>query len=263
VAQVVLVHWRPEEAAPHVAALREAGHEVRVLVPRGLKELRALARHPPDAIVIDLGRLPSQGRVVATVLRQQRATRGVPLLFLEGDREKTARVKALLPDASYTTWRGLAAALRRASAGRPEARPVVPGTMAAYSGTPLPKKLGIRSGSVVALLGAPGGFAERTLGPLPERVPVRADARSPYNVGLLFARSKADLSRRFPAAARAMGDPGALWILWPKKASGVRSDLDERAVRAFGLARGLVDYKIAAIDTTWSGLCFARRRARS
>jgi hypothetical protein len=60
-----------------------------------------------------------------------------------------------------------------------------------------------------------------------------------------------------------MGNPGALWILWPKKASGVRSDVDERAVRAFGLARGLVDYKIAAIDATWSGLCFARRRGSS
>ena len=57
-----------------------------------------------------------------------------------------------------------------------------------------------------------------------------------------------------------MGEPGALWIVWPKKASGIAADLDQSAVRAFGLARGLVDYKIAAIDETWSGLCFARRK---
>jgi CheY-like chemotaxis protein len=263
VADVLLVHWKPEEAAPHAAALGKAGHDVRVLAPDGMPELRALAARPPGAIVIDLGRLPSQGRAVATALRQQRATRRVPLLFVEGDPEKTARVKALLPDATYTTWRGLAGSLRKALAARPKEKPVVPGTMAGYSGTPLPKKLGIRPGSVVALLGTPEGFGTSTLRPLPEGAVVRRDVRSPFDVGLLFVRSKAQLARRFPPALKAMGDPGALWIVWPKKASGVRTDLDEKAVRAFGLARGLVDYKIAAIDATWSGLCFARRKANA
>jgi CheY-like chemotaxis protein len=263
VARVLLVHWKPEGAGPHVAALRNAGHEVQLLRPGGLPELRALADDPPDAIVIDLGRLPSQGRAVATALRQQRATREVPLVFVEGDPEKTARVKALLPDASYTTWRGLAGALQKGMKTRPKAKPVVPGTMAAYSGTPLPRKLGIKPGSAVALLGAPRDFARKTLGPLPGRATTRQDTRSAYNVGLLFVRSKADLARRFPAAAKAMGEPGALWIVWPKKPSGLQMDLDGNAVRAFGLARGLVDYKIAAIDATWSGLCFARRRAKS
>jgi hypothetical protein len=134
---------------------------------------------------------------------------------------------------------------------------------AGYSGTPLPKKLGIKVGSVVALVGAPEGFLERTLGPLPEGAAVRKGTRSPFNVGLLFARSRADLGRRFPAAAKAMGDPGALWIAWPKKASGVVTDLDESFVRDIGLAAGLVDYKVAAIDAVWSGLCFARRKARA
>jgi CheY-like chemotaxis protein len=262
VPRILLIHWKPEEAEPHVAALRKAGHEVRVLDPDGMPALRGLATDLPDAIVIDLGRLPSQGRSVATTLRQQRATRDVPLLFVEGDPEKAARVKTLLPDASYTTWRGLAGALRTAMKARPKAKPVVPGTMDAYSGTPLPKKLGIKAGSVVALLGAPEGFAKRTLGALPERATVRQGAHAAYNVGLLFVRSKADLERRFPAAVMAMGDPGALWIVWPKKPSGLQSDLDGNAVRVFGLARGLVDYKIAAIDATWSGLCFARRKAK-
>jgi CheY-like chemotaxis protein len=263
VARVLLVHWKPEEAGPHVSALRKAGHDVRVLEPDGMSELRALGACPPDAIVIDLGRLPSQGRAVATALRQQRATRDVPLVFVEGDPEKTARVRVLLPDASYTTWRGLAGALRKALATRPKGKPVVPGTMAAYSGAPLLNKLGIKPGSVVALLGAPEGFERRTLGALPGGVTVRQDTRSAFNVALLFARSKADLARRFPAAARAMGKPGALWIVWPKKPSGLQTDLDGNTVRAFGLARGLVDYKIAAIDVTWSGLCFARRKAKA
>jgi hypothetical protein len=134
--------------------------------------------------------------------------------------------------------------------------------LAGYSGTPLPRKLGIKIGSAVALLGAPEGFEARTLGPLPPGVVVRADTRSLFNVGLLFARSKTDLVRRFPGAARAMGDPGALWIAWPKKASGTETDLDGNAVREFGLGAGLVDYKVAAIDATWSGLCFARRKVK-
>ena len=139
---------------------------------------------------------------------------------------------------------------------------MAPQAPAGYSGTPLPKKLGIKPGSVVALLGAPEGFAKKTLGPLPERAVVRGDARSAFNVGLLFARSRADLVRLFPTAAKAMGQPGALWIAWPKKASGFETDLDGNAVREFGLTAGLVDYKVAAIDAVWSGLCFARRKGR-
>jgi CheY-like chemotaxis protein len=260
VARVLLVHWKPAEAGPLVEALSRAGHDVRVFDPDGLAALRAMAADSPGAIVIDLGRLPSQGLAVATAVRQRNATRGVPLVFLEGDPDKTARVKALLPDATYTSARGLAGALRRALAGRPKAKPVVPGIMAGYSGTPLPKKLGIKPGSIVTLLGAPEGFADEALGPLPEGATSRTDSRAAFHVGLLFVRSKADLARRFPAAARAMGKPGALWIVWPKKASGIATDLDQQTVRAFGLASGLVDYKIAAIDETWSGLCFARRK---
>lgn len=131
---------------------------------------------------------------------------------------------------------------------------------AGYSGTPLPRKLGIRPGSWVALLGAPAGF-ETALHPLPEGATTRRGSRLGANVIVLFAATRRDLARRFPAAARALGEPGALWIAWPKKASGVPSDLDENAVRDFGLTAGFVDYKVAAIDATWSGLCFARRRA--
>lgn len=158
--------------------------------------------------------------------------------------------------------RVLPCALRKAKGRTLTASPVVPDTMAGYSGTPLPRKLGIRPGSRVALLGAPDGFSGRTLGPLPVGVTLRSDTRVAFQVAVLFVRSRADLVRRFPAAARAMGQPGALWIAWPKKASGVATDLDGNVVRDFGLAAGLVDYKIAAIDETWSGLCFARRRAR-
>ena len=197
-ARLLLVHWKPEEAAPHAAALGEAGHEVRVLAPRGMPDLRALAGDPPDAIVIDLGRLPSQGRWVATAPRQQKAPRDVPLLLVEGDPGKTARVKALLPDAVYTSGRRLTEALRKALAARPNEKPVIPGMMAGYSGTPLPKKLGIEPGSAVALRGAPEGFATSPLRPLPGSAVVRRDVRSPFNVGGRGANHR----NIVPAAAR-------------------------------------------------------------
>ena len=259
--RLVLIHWKPEEAVPSAGALRRAGHDVRVLAPRGgVRDLRRLGEDPPDAVVIDLARLPSQGGAVGIALRQQKATRAVPLVFIKGDTEKTARVRQLLPDAVYADAKGLPAALRRAMARRARV-PVVPDTMAGYSGTPLPKKLGIKPGSRVALIGAPPDFA-RTLGPLPGGATVSADARSSANVVLLFAWSRAELGRRFARAVKAMAEGGALWIVWPKKASGLARDLGEGEVRGHGLAARLVDYKIAAIDATWSGLCFARRKAR-
>jgi hypothetical protein len=128
--------------------------------------------------------------------------------------------------------------------------------MVGYSGTPLPRKLGIKEGSVTALLGAPDGF-EATLGPLPDGARLRRDGRGHPDLVVAFGRSRAELARRWDSAER-LGAP--IWIAWPKKASGVATDLDENAVRDHGLARGWVDHKVAAIDETWSGLRFARRK---
>jgi hypothetical protein len=128
-----------------------------------------------------------------------------------------------------------------------------------YSGTPLPKKLGIGAEAVVALIQAPPGF-ERVLGALPDGVRFVSDLRRPADLIMLFARSQSDLARRLPAAVRAVGDGAQMWIAWPKKTSALAADLTEREVRAMGLATGLVDYKICAIDDTWSGLKFTSRR---
>jgi CheY-like chemotaxis protein len=258
VSRVLLVHWNVAEAKERAARLRGAGHRVEVYAAQGGEGLRDLREKPPDAVVIDLSRLPSHGRAVAVFLRQQKGTRHVPLVFVDGEAEKVARAKELLPDVTYTEWTRIRGDLARALRARPT-NPVVPDTMADYSGTPLPKKLGIRDGSTVAMLGAPEGF-ESKLVPLPKGVRIRRAGRRPSDVVLLFAKSGAELTRRFRAGDRALADGGGLWVAWPKAASGVRSDLSQARVRAFGLARGFVDYKICAIDDTWSGLCFARRR---
>lgn len=124
---------------------------------------------------------------------------------------------------------------------------------AGYAGTPLAKKLGIREASIVALVGADPTF---TIPDLPPGAELRRSARGRSDVTVWFVKSAAELGSRIgEMAARAEGS--ALWICWPKKASSVRTDVTEHLVRAAGLSNGLVDFKIGAIDETWSGLRFA------
>jgi hypothetical protein len=254
--RVVLIHWNAAEGKARELELRALGYDALAWVPAGGSGLRAFRENPPDAFVIDLTRVPSQGCAVGVALRQYKSTRGVRLVFAGGEPEKVKRTRGLLPDAIYTGWEDVGRAV--AGTPMPAPGPVVPDTMAGYSGTPLPKKLGIRAGVTVALLGAPEGFA-RTLGELPEGV--RLATRGKATVILLFVRSAAGMRKRFASAARNLERGGALWIVWPKKASGVASDLSQAVVRRFGLDSGFVDYKICAVDATWSGLCFARRGA--
>jgi hypothetical protein len=128
-----------------------------------------------------------------------------------------------------------------------------------YSGTPLPQKLGIRAGMRVVVTGAPPGFAE-LLGPLPEGARVDHGGRGERGLTICFVTARKALERALPADALQRFD-GGLWVAWPKKASGVATDLDEHVLRAVLLPRGLVDHKVCAIDATWSGLRFAPRRS--
>jgi hypothetical protein len=129
-----------------------------------------------------------------------------------------------------------------------------------YSGTPLPRKLGIKGGCRLAVVSAPDGFCER-IGPLPDDIQLRTEARGRLDVILFFVTRRAELVRRFPVFTRALVPDGGLWVAWPKKTSGVATDLGFDAVQHVGLDCGLVDNKVAAIDATWSGLRFVRRVA--
>ncbi len=126
--------------------------------------------------------------------------------------------------------------------------------------TPLVRKLGITVDTRLALIRAPDNF-EDLLGDLPVGVTVRHAARGPVDVIVAFFDSRVALRRRFPVLRGALEPAGGLWIAWPKRASGVQTDVTEGAVRALGLAEGMVDNKICAIDETWSGLRFVIRRA--
>jgi hypothetical protein len=136
--------------------------------------------------------------------------------------------------------------------------------MAGYSGTPLPRKLGLKPGARLGLVGAPADFA-RTLGELPPGVVAKAVSagKTPFDVIVCFAPTMAEVVRRLPTLKQRLDPAGGLWMAWPKKrkkpASGVATDVTENDVRAIGLAAGLVDNKVCAIDDVWSGLRFVFR----
>ncbi len=255
---VCLAHWLEAEGVARRGELEAMGFSVQYHAVDAGRLLGILKADPPDAVVLDLSRSPAQGRDLAVALRIHGSTRRIPLVFVEGAPEKVAAVKRLLPDATYANWGTLEAELRKAVA-EPLSDPVVPDSaMAGYSGTPLPKKLGIKEGSRVLLAGAPDGFPD-TLGHLPEGARLLSRYGKETDLILWFVRSRRDLEGALAKWVPRVGR-GGMWILWPKKSSGIFSDLTQAVVRKAGLGSGLVDYKIAAVDDTWSGLKFAVRK---
>lgn len=254
--KVRLIHWSAEEARERAGWLARAGHKV-TASPFTPQEVRGIKASLPEAIVIDLSRLPSQGRDAALLIRQTKTTRHIPLVFAEGDPEKVAAIQKILPDAVYGTWPRIAPVLKRAVSGAPK-DPVVPGVFAGYASASTAKKLGIKAGSTVALVNAPPRF-EHELGDLPPDVTLRRNPRSRRNLTLWFVRSRQDLEEGMTKMKdHAVG--AGLWIVWPKRKSTAGADVSQVIVRKAGLAAGIVDFKIAALDAEWSGLRFTQRR---
>ena len=130
--------------------------------------------------------------------------------------------------------------------------------MAGYSGTPLVKKLGFKAGFRVALVNPPKSF-KNELEPLPENVKFLSSQAEQVDLVVLFVDSQQKLRREFPIFAAKLKENGMLWIAWPKKASGVPTDLTDNSVRHIGLDAGLVDVKVCAVNEVWSGLKFVIR----
>ena len=130
--------------------------------------------------------------------------------------------------------------------------------MPGYSGTPLPKKLGIKDGFRVCFVGEPAevraGLKTSLAG-----CTTASDGKDPLDFAMVFSKSKTEVTKEFNRIARLLAPAGMLWVIWPKKSSGVATDLDENIVREVGLAAGLVDVKVCAVTEVWSGLKFVRR----
>jgi CheY-like chemotaxis protein len=256
VPRVRIIHWRPSEARPLIETCRAGGFEVEyddIPSPALAKEIR---HNQPDALVIDLTRLPSHGREMAMAIRRTKFSRHIPIVFVDGEPEKVAAVRKALPDATFTSRKQLCSRIEAAIA-RPVANPIAPpGVMERYGSRTKAQKLGIKEGSTVAVVDPPHDY-ETVLGDLGEGVELVENPAAVHPVTLWFVRDPAAVL----AALRrmhAIAPRTRLWILRPK---GPKSQLNETFLREAGNEVGLVDYKICAINDYWTGMVFARRKS--
>lgn len=258
--RVRLFHWKPAEAEALIEAIMQAGHVVEYDAKHSSETSRSLRTSPPDAFVIDLTRLPSQGREVATYLRGLKATRSVPIVFVDGDADKVEGIRAVLPDASFTSRARLKTTLLSAVKNQP-ASPVVPTQMMErYAGRPATQKLGIKEGMRVSVIDPPRNF-QSVIGPLPENATLVEDDIEGTAVTLWFVENPDTFRSRLRNMARRAGET-KLWTLWRKSQPGKLSVVNEQFLRESGLAVGLVDYKVCSVNDTWSGLAFAVKKAQ-
>jgi hypothetical protein len=217
--------------------LRRAGYNAEYVELKDYRSFGPIRANPPDVFVIDLCVRPSFGKGIAAALAGYAATRSIPQAFIADDAQ----------------WSQVTKAIEKANPGTPPPK----GTIAGYSGAPLPKKIGIKQGSKVIAIGAPDTF-EDTLGALPDNAEFVRAGRA--DLIIIFTTTQADLEVRFRKAMRHVDERTRISIAWPKKTSGVPSDLNETFIREFGLGMGWVDFKVFAIDKTWSGLLFAPKK---
>ena len=256
---VRLVSWKDDLARERARILKDAGIAVDAspLIPGGgIGQFRA---KPVLAFLIDLERLPSHGREVAVALRNSKWTRHIPIVFAGGVEEKVARIRQEMPDAFFTDWKKVVRVVQKALKSAP-ADPIQPVPhMQRYAGSSLVKKLGFKPNTKAALLGAPEGFAE-TLEDLPEGVEFQDRVTSLTKLALWFVRSRQELEMDTELLGARLPEGASVWIIHPKRTGRYRVDFNQNDVRAAGLAAGLVDYKVCAVDEDWSGLKFARKK---
>ena len=254
-ATIRLIHWDGPEGRERRLRLTSLGHHVEFDDVDGPGLTKVLKRTVPDAYLIDLSRRPSSGRTIGMWLRTNKSTRHVPIVFVDGDPEKVKKVRELLPDATYSTWPRLKTAIPKAIA-RPADNPVVPPS-AIYTGRSTADKLGIKPGMRVCIVNAPPGFIDSLK--QPADVTFTARPQADCDLFVAFARNRREVFGHLMGLEKDVIRQ-TLWMAWPKKASGVKTDVDGNFVRESGLASGWVDFKICALDATWSGLAFKRRK---
>ena len=253
--RVRIVHWKPPLAGPLIEAVRAAGHQTEYDALRGSETVRLVRASPPDALVFDLGSLPSHSRDIAVYFRRTKYARHIPLIFVDGEAEKVDGVRRLLPDATYTTLKRVGAAVKKACA-KPLKNPVRPaGIMASYSHRTVAEKLGIKTGSTVALVDPPRDYVA-ALGKLPPDVELLEEPEDALAITLWFVRDTHALHMAL-RRMRAIASQTKLWIVWLKGTGA----LTDRLVREMANGADLVDYKICAVNAQWSAMAFARRKS--
>jgi hypothetical protein len=251
-----LVSWS-EDASKHAKELEPGGFRVDASPFDSKRLIGRIAEMAPAAVVIDLDRKPSHGKAVGVVLTRAKSTRGIPLVFAGAPEEKAAHIQGDLPGAIFTSWAKALAAIKRAIANPPVvARPK--SYMEQWAGRTLAKKLDLKAGMSVALIGAPDGFLE-LLGDPPEGIEFREEISRGAKMLIWFVRSAAELEEFGFISARLMKGV-ALWVMHPKVSGKLRADFNQLDVRRAAKDVGMIDYKVCSVDEDWSGLKMGRKK---
>ncbi len=252
--RVGLVHWKVEEARPLIELLERAGYEVHygnAQRPIRVSELKKLDAH---AAVVDLSRLPSQGKYWAAELRQT-SLKQLPIVFVDCAAERVDAVRAAIPDAEYVVRKDLLAALKRAKA---VANPVQPERLMASSRSAA-LKMGVKPGSRVGVYDAPRGYA-KVLGALPEGAVLDEAPEEIAPVTVWFVTDPDTYLARLREMKK-VAAKSKLWVVYPKQQKGKAGvGITQFTVREAAIKVGLVDYKVCSVDETWTGFAFAVKK---
>jgi hypothetical protein len=254
------IHWNASEAEGSVEKLRAQGFDVEYDERPGSRELAEWRMTPPDLFVIDLTRLPSQGREMGVAIRNSKNLRSVPLVFLDGEPEKVELVRQVLPDAIYVSTSKLIPTLKRALKEGPLKDPARPAAMMErYGLRTVAQKVGIEPNSAVALWEAPGGVEQILVG-LPEGVNWVEPDDDRAALAIFFARDEESLREAFRQARR-FRHLKKIWVARQKAGrANAPAVVSEDLLRETGIAMGFVDYKVCGLSDEWSGLLFARKK---
>ena len=249
---VQVIHWKPAEAADLVAACQAAGFEAACSA-----EPRVLRERVPAAVVIDLTQLPSHGREVGVWLRQAKKTRHVPIVYVDGDPEKVGRIRAMLPDAVFTSRARLHGELKSAVRKGIPNPAVPPPDIVRFGGRSAAQKIGIKAGMTVGLIDAAPDY-QALLGALPEGVEFLEEPAKPQALTLWFLHyfdgvmNALDGMRRVAARTR-------LWMVWRK---GGKREVTFYSILTAAAEVGLALSKLCAVNAEWSAVWLVPRKVK-
>jgi hypothetical protein len=259
-----LICWKEADAERHAAELRRAGYRV-IADPLGNPggAVRYFCELNPDAVVIDLDRLPSHGRELGMSLRASKSTCHLPLIFVGGVAGKIDPIRAAIPGAVFAVWNenDVVAAIERAMAQPMEPRLASRELAKPRGSGSLERKLDIKPQTRFGIVDLSGdaSWLSELLASIPDGAVAQRRIDASTTLALFVVSTRRDLSHTFALARKSLPADASFWIVHPKQTSLLASDFNQDDVREAGLAQGFVDYKVCAVDKDWSALKFARR----
>jgi hypothetical protein len=256
--RVVLLHWKQEELRE--LKIRIKGFTVDAYAPVSGEGLKGLVeKNPPDALLICLDRLPSNGHAVGYHYRSRKATRGIPIVFVGGLPEKVEKVRVSLPNVYFCAWDKVTETLTTAIANPPIAVPPLKRSYAEHTDRPLHEKLGIREGMRIALLGAPAPL-EKLVPKIPFEIDVTDQPERDTDIALWFVRRPDDVEDGLSWITGRMAKP-RVWIFYPRrKSAATAGGLTWTSLMETAARYSLAQYKVMRLNDDWSGVVFGKSR---